>query len=63
MLIYNDSRLIVNQVNNTFEAKEEIMKKYLKEIKKEISIFEVFEIKYPMEETHMLIHLLVWPQK
>lgn len=36
VLIYNDSRLIANQVNNTFEAKEKRMKEYLEETKKEI---------------------------
>lgn len=45
LLLYTDSHLIVNQVNNAFEIKEEIMKKYLEEIKEEISDFQAFEIK------------------
>lgn len=45
VLIHNDSRLVVNQVNDKFMAKEEKMKLYMQEVKKTRAIFETFEIK------------------
>lgn len=39
-----DLRLVVNKVNGTFEAKEDRMKYYLGEVKKELTHFHKFEI-------------------
>lgn len=54
VLLHNDLRPIVNQVNNIFETKEERMEKHLEETKIEISTFEEFEIKpVPRRNIHI----------
>ncbi|XP_071933896.1 uncharacterized protein [Coffea arabica] len=42
--VRSDSQLVVHQVRGEYEAKEDVMKKYLAEVRKTISLFDVFEI-------------------
>ncbi|PKA63844.1 hypothetical protein AXF42_Ash004854 [Apostasia shenzhenica] len=49
--VFSDSLLVVNQVNQTFETKDEILKKYLQLAKSLISLFEDFSLTHiPREE-------------
>lgn len=50
-LVYNDSHLVMNQVNDTFEAKENGMKKIHK---RAILVFGKFEIKQIPRGMHTL---------
>lgn len=45
MLAHSDSQLVVNQVIDKFKAKEERIKLYKQEVKKERVILEAFEVK------------------
>ncbi|XP_027173760.1 uncharacterized protein LOC113773352 [Coffea eugenioides] len=40
----SDSQLVVHQVRGEYEAKEDIMKKYLAKVREAIALFDVFEI-------------------
>ncbi|XP_071905675.1 uncharacterized protein [Coffea arabica] len=40
----SDSQLVVHQVRGEYEAKEDIMKKYLAKVREAISLFDTFEI-------------------
>ncbi|XP_077226244.1 uncharacterized protein LOC143859415 [Tasmannia lanceolata] len=42
--VHSDSQLVVNQVNDFSEAKEERMIKYLEKVRREIFVFEEFQI-------------------
>ncbi|XP_077223407.1 uncharacterized protein LOC143857019 [Tasmannia lanceolata] len=42
--VHSDSQLVVNQVNSFSEAKEERIIKYLEKVRREISVFEEFQI-------------------
>ncbi|KAL0292280.1 UNVERIFIED_CONTAM: Ribonuclease HI [Sesamum radiatum] len=51
LLAYSDSQLIVNQIDGTFEAKEESMIQYLRQIKELRTSFDQFQIiQIPREE-------------
>ncbi|KAL0445060.1 UNVERIFIED_CONTAM: hypothetical protein Slati_2228700 [Sesamum latifolium] len=51
LLAYSDSQLIVNQIEGTFEAKEESMIQYLQQIKELRTSFDQFQIiQIPREE-------------
>lgn len=45
VFVHSDSRLLVNQDTNEFEAKEDRMKLYVQKLKKVKVAFETFEIK------------------
>ncbi|PKA53750.1 putative mitochondrial protein [Apostasia shenzhenica] len=52
--VFSDSLLVVNQVNQTFEAKDEVLKKYLQLTKSLISLFEEFSLTHiPREENQV----------
>ncbi|PKA45597.1 hypothetical protein AXF42_Ash010936 [Apostasia shenzhenica] len=52
--VFSDSLLVVNQVNQTFETKDEILKKYLHQAKSLISLFEYFSLTHvPREENQV----------
>ncbi|PKA54603.1 hypothetical protein AXF42_Ash000438 [Apostasia shenzhenica] len=52
--VFSDSPLVVNQVNKTFEAKDEVLKKYLKQAQSLISQFEDFSLTHiPREENQV----------
>lgn len=40
LMLFNDSRLVVNQYVGTFEVKDNKMKRYLKKLKKECSLIK-----------------------
>ncbi|XP_071914056.1 uncharacterized protein [Coffea arabica] len=42
--IRSDSQLVVHQVRGEYEAKEDVMKKYLVKVREAIALFETFEI-------------------
>ncbi|XP_071909725.1 uncharacterized protein [Coffea arabica] len=42
--VRNDSQLVVHQVRGEYEAKEDIMKKYLAKVREAITLFDTFEI-------------------
>ncbi|XP_071926129.1 uncharacterized protein [Coffea arabica] len=42
--VRSDSQLVVHQVHGEYEAKEDIMKKYLAKVQEAITLFNVFEI-------------------
>ncbi|PKA57088.1 hypothetical protein AXF42_Ash002392 [Apostasia shenzhenica] len=49
--VFSDSLLVVNQVNQTFETKDKVLKKYLQLAKSLISLFEDFSLTHiPREE-------------
>ncbi|PKA46019.1 hypothetical protein AXF42_Ash021324 [Apostasia shenzhenica] len=49
--VFSDSLLVVNQVNRTFETKDEVLKKYLHQAKSLIALFEDFSLTHvPREE-------------
>ena len=51
VLVQGDSQLIIGQVNGTYEAKEEWMKKYLNKVRRLIKKFnEAHFIQVPREE-------------
>ncbi|PKA58652.1 hypothetical protein AXF42_Ash008939 [Apostasia shenzhenica] len=52
--VFSDFQLVVNQVNRTFETKEEVLKKYLQLAKSLISQFEDFSLTHiPQEENQV----------
>ncbi|PKA65147.1 RNA-directed DNA polymerase like [Apostasia shenzhenica] len=52
--VFSDSLLVVNQVNQTFETKDEVLKKYLQLAKSLISLFEDFSLTHiPREENQV----------
>ncbi|PKA46092.1 hypothetical protein AXF42_Ash015383 [Apostasia shenzhenica] len=52
--VFSDSLLVVNQVNQTFETKDEVLKKYLKLARSLISLFENFSLTHiPREENQV----------
>ncbi|PKA47840.1 hypothetical protein AXF42_Ash021717 [Apostasia shenzhenica] len=52
--VFSDSLLVVNQVNQTFETKDEVLKKYLQVAKSLISLFEDFSLMHiPREENQV----------
>ncbi|XP_071918740.1 uncharacterized protein [Coffea arabica] len=42
--VRSDSQLVVHQVRGEYEAKEDVMKKYLAKVQKAIALFDAFEI-------------------
>ncbi|PKA59367.1 hypothetical protein AXF42_Ash001461 [Apostasia shenzhenica] len=49
--VFSDSLLVVNQVNQTFETKDKVLKKYLHQAKSLIALFEDFSLTHvPREE-------------
>ncbi|PKA52633.1 hypothetical protein AXF42_Ash001614 [Apostasia shenzhenica] len=52
--VFSDSLLVVNQVNHTFETKDEVLKKYLQLAKSLISLFKDFSLTHiPREENQV----------
>ncbi|PKA64790.1 hypothetical protein AXF42_Ash016821 [Apostasia shenzhenica] len=52
--VFSDSQLVVNQVNRTFESKNEVLKKYLQLARSLISQFEDFSLTHiPREENQV----------
>ncbi|PKA46295.1 hypothetical protein AXF42_Ash021697 [Apostasia shenzhenica] len=52
--VFSDSQLVVNQVNRTFETKDEVLKKYLQLARSLISQFEDFSLTHiPREENQV----------
>ncbi|PKA65730.1 hypothetical protein AXF42_Ash013145 [Apostasia shenzhenica] len=52
--VFSDSLLVINQVNQTFETKDEVLKKYLHQAKSLISLFEDFSLTHvPHEENQV----------
>ncbi|PKA64811.1 hypothetical protein AXF42_Ash016842 [Apostasia shenzhenica] len=52
--VFSDSLLVVNQVNQTFETKDEVLKKHLHQAKSLIALFEDFSLTHvPREENQV----------
>ncbi|PKA65152.1 RNA-directed DNA polymerase like [Apostasia shenzhenica] len=52
--VFSDSLLVVNQVNHTFEMKDEVLKRYLQQAQSLISQFEDFSLTHiPREENQV----------
>ena len=50
MIVHCDSQVIISQINNDYECRNERMKKYLEEVKNRIGSLEVRFVQIPREE-------------
>ena len=57
MVVHCNSQLITSQINGDYECRNERMKKYLEEVKNQISNLEVKFIQIPREENECADHL------
>ena len=53
MIVHCDSQVIISQINNDYECRNERMKKYLEEVKNRIGSLEVRFVQIPREEKRM----------
>ncbi|XP_073067186.1 uncharacterized protein [Primulina eburnea] len=58
LVVHNDSQLIVNQLNGTYEAKEEKMNQYVTRVNELLALLESYEIKQvPRANNEVAKHL------
>ena len=58
VVVHYDSQVVINQVNGGYECKNKRMKRYLEEVKNQISSIEVRFVQIPREENDC-VNLLV----
>ena len=57
MVIYYNSQVVTSQINGNYECKNEIMKKYLEEVKGRIGNLQIKFVQIPREENEYADHL------
>ena len=57
IIFYCDSQVVTSQINGDYECKNDRMKRYLEEVKYQISDLEVESIQIPREENKWSDHL------
>ena len=57
VVIYCDSQIVTNQVNDNYECKGEQMKKYLEQVKKQTNDLQAKFVQIPREENEQANHL------